>query len=135
MNALDRRVQQRVVPAAAARGVALVVRSVLLRGILTAAGAQLDGTFAPLRRAADDFRRAAGASWDALPGAAVAYVATRPGPACILLGPRDVHELDQLLDGTARFVERAATLDGDWGAGISEQLLDPSRWPLPEAVA
>lgn len=135
MNALDRVPEARVVPAAVKRDTALVVRSALLRGVLTPAGRALSGPFAPLRAAADRFRAAAGASWEELPGAAVAFVLGRPGPACILLGPRDEVELDGLLDGAARFADATAALAEDWAAGLAPELLDPRRWPALEEQA
>lgn len=129
-SALDRRAERLLVPVAAQRGKALVARSVLLRGVLGPAGQALHGPLAPLREAADRFRRAIGASWGELPGAAVAYVLAREGIASVLLGPRDRRELEQLLDGARRFADHAQGLDGDWDAGLEEGLLDPSRWPV-----
>ncbi|MEY2515599.1 MAG: hypothetical protein QOJ89_2957 [bacterium] len=135
INALDRSLEARVLPAAAANGTALVARSALLRGVLTPAGARMAGPFEPLRAAADAFRTAAGASWDELPGAAVAFLAHRPALDCVLLGPRDAVELDELLDGAARFAQATAALDDDWSAGVPRELLDPRRWPALEGVA
>jgi len=135
MNALDRTHEARVIPAAARRGTALVARSALLRGVLTPAGQALSGPFAPLRAAAEAFRTAAGASWEQLPGAAVAFLLGRPGPACVLLGPRDSDELDVLLDGAAGFADVTARLDEDWGAGLARELLDPRSWPALERIA
>jgi D-threo-aldose 1-dehydrogenase len=135
MNALDRASEARVVPAARRSGTALVARSALLRGVLTPAARELRGPFAPLRDAAERFRAACGATWDELPGAAVAFLLGRPGPACVLLGPRDSAELDALLDDAARFAETTARLDEDWGAGLDAALLDPRRWPALEGVA
>lgn len=127
-SALDRRPERRVLPAAAAVGKAVVARSLLLRGILGPAGRTLEGPFVPLALAADRMRRALGATWAPLPGAAVAFAATRPGIVCALLGPRDERELIALLDGVERFgaVVREAMLPAP---ELPEALLDPSRWP------
>ena len=127
-SALDRRPERAVLAAAAEHATGLVVRSVLLRGVLSAAGRELAGPFAPLRAAAERFRVAIGASWAELPGAAVAFALTRPGIGCTLLGPRDAGELDALLRGAEPFLERARALSGDWDAGLEPRLLDPSRW-------
>ncbi len=127
-SALDRRPERRVLAGAAEDGTALIVRSVLLRGVLSAAGRELRGSFAALRDGAERFRLAVGAGWEELPGAAVAFALTRPGITCTLLGPRDADELDALLDGAERFLETARELRGDWDAGLTGQLLDPSRW-------
>lgn len=120
-SALDRRAAR-----LDANGAALIARSALLRGVLTPAGRDLDGRFAPLRDAADAFRVAAGATWEQLPGAAVAFCVRRPEIARTLLGARDVAELQALLDGAAHF---AATDFGDgWQRELPDALLDPRRW-------
>lgn len=123
LSALDRRPERRVLPAAVAAGVEIVVRSALLRGVLSPAGQRLSGDFAPLREAADAFRAAAGATWETLPQAAVGYATGRPGVACVLLGPRDERELRELLAGT-----RNATLADGWQRELAPELLDPSLW-------
>ncbi len=61
-NALDRRPERRVLPAAAAADTAVIARSLLLHGVLTPAGRELDGPFAALGAAADSIRVALGAS-------------------------------------------------------------------------
>ena len=127
-SALDRRPERGVLRAAADSGTTVIVRSVLLRGVLTSAGRGLDGEFAPLGAAAERFRVAIDASWDELAGAAVAFSLTRPGVDCTLLGPRDVDELEALLRGADGFLDAARELSGDWDAGLTASLLDPSRW-------
>jgi aryl-alcohol dehydrogenase-like predicted oxidoreductase len=128
LSALDRRPERRVLPAAVAAGVEIVVRSVLLRGVLSPAGRHLAGDrcFAALHEAADAFRAAAGATWESLPGAAVAFAAERPGVACVLLGPRDEGELHALLAGA----RSSPAVTGDaWQRELAPELLDPSFWP------
>jgi D-threo-aldose 1-dehydrogenase len=131
-SALDRRLERRVLPAAIAANKAVVARSLLLHGVLSPAGRDLHGPFAPLGAAADTVRRELGASWEELPGAAVAFVASRPGIACALLGPRDEAELGALLDGARHFAEAAAGVRLA-AAELPDWLLDPSRW-LAEAT-
>jgi D-threo-aldose 1-dehydrogenase len=132
-NALDRRPERRVLPAAAQTGTAIVARSLLLHGVLSPAGRNLDGPFAALGAAADAVRQALGASWPQLPGAAVAFVAGRPGIACALLGPRDERELLALLDGAERFREAASDIRLP-AIELPERLLDPSSWPREATV-
>jgi len=132
-SALDRRPERLVLPAAAAANKAVVARSLLLRGVLSSAGSALGGAFAQFGVAVETVRRALQVSWEALPGAAVAFVASRPGIACALLGPRDEHELTQLLDQVERFGETAAGLQLPT-VDLPERLLDPSRWPMEAAV-
>jgi aryl-alcohol dehydrogenase-like predicted oxidoreductase len=126
LSALDRRPERRVLPAAVAGGVEIVVRSVLLRGVLSPAGRRLaGGRFGALHEAADAFRAAAGATWESLPGAAVAYAAARPGVSCVLLGPRDEGELRELLAGAR---SAPAVMADGWQRELAPELVDPSRW-------
>jgi D-threo-aldose 1-dehydrogenase len=132
-SALDRRPEGRVLPAAVAAEKAVVARSLLLHGVLSAAGRDLHGPFAPLGGAVDAVRRAFGVDWAQLPGAAVAFVTNRPGIAWALLGPREEGELIALLDQVERFREAAAS----WQLAAPELpdwLLDPSRWPAEATV-
>ena len=127
-SALDRRPERRVLPAATARGAGVIARSLLLRGVLTATGRDLGGELAALSDAADAVRRALGATWAQLPGAAIAFVTSRPGVACALLGPRDERELAALLDGVDRFGPVADRVRLP-GIALPDRLLDPSGWP------
>jgi aryl-alcohol dehydrogenase-like predicted oxidoreductase len=132
-SALDRRPERSVLPAATEGRTAVVARSLLLHGVLSPAARDLRGPFAPLRAAAEAVRRALGVSWEELPGAAVAFVASRPKVAHALIGPRDEHELAALLDEAARFAEAAA----GWqpvAPTLPDGLLDPSRWPTEAPV-
>jgi aryl-alcohol dehydrogenase-like predicted oxidoreductase len=121
-SALDRRPERAVLPAAAAAGTAVIGRSALLRGVLSAAGRALHGEFRELGAAADDLRHAAGVEWDELAGVAVAFAAAQPGIASVLLGPRDAAELRQLLAG-------GPLPPPGWHADLDAALLDPSLWP------
>jgi aryl-alcohol dehydrogenase-like predicted oxidoreductase len=132
-SVLDRRSERRVLPAAAAAGTTVVARSLLLRGVLSSAARELRGPFAPLARASEAVRRAFGVEWVDLPGAAVAFAATRRGIAWALLGPRDEDELGALLDQTERLLSGAAGWQPPPGE-LPDWLLDPSRWPAEEAT-
>lgn len=133
-SALDRRPERRVLPAATAAKKAVVARSLLLRGVLTPAGRDLRGPFAPLAAAADGVRRSFGVSWEELPGAAVAYAASRPGVTWALLGPGTEAELTALLDHAERFQEKAASWSAAAPPELPDWLLDPSRWPAEATV-
>ena len=132
-SALDRRPERRILPAATAGETAVVARSLLLRGVLSPAGHGLDGPFAALRAAADAVRESLHASWEELPGAATAFVASSPGIACALLGPRDEVELAALLDQLERFGETAAKVRLP-AFDLADWLLDPSRWPAEVGI-
>src|SRR4029077_15190424 len=130
---LDRRPERRVLPAAAAARKAVVARSLLLHGVLSAAGRDLRGPFAPLGAAAEGARSAFAVSWRELPGAAIAFLACRPGITWALLGPRDEAELTALLDQAERFREAAAS----WrppASDLRECFWDPSHWPAETPV-
>lgn len=132
-SALDRRPERLVLPAARIAQTAVVARSLLLHGVLTPAARDLRGPLAPLSGAADALRRAFGVSWEGLPGAAVAFVASRPGITHALLGPREEAELIALLDEAERLEEEAAS----WrpaAPALPDWLLDPSRWPAEAPV-
>jgi aryl-alcohol dehydrogenase-like predicted oxidoreductase len=120
-SALDRRAER-----LAGGGTMVIARSALLRGVLTPRGRDLDGRFAPLREAADAFRAAAGATWEELPGAAVAYCVRRPWIARTLLGPRDRGELAALIAGAARFA--TAEVGDGWQRDLPDDLIDPRHW-------
>jgi aryl-alcohol dehydrogenase-like predicted oxidoreductase len=128
-SALDRRPERRVLSAAEVAGKAIVARSLLLHGVLSPAGAQLRGAFTPLAAAAEAVRRALEVSWQELPGAAVAFVLSRPGVRWALVGPRDEHELETLLDGVARHTRVTALLPV-LTRELDPRLLDPSTWPV-----
>jgi aryl-alcohol dehydrogenase-like predicted oxidoreductase len=132
-SALDRRPERRVLPAAVAAHKRVVARSLLLRGVLTTAGRELSGPFAVLAAAADALHKELGVSWEELPGAAVAFAASKPWVTYALLGPRDERELTALLDQTERF---GAMLAGAWPTvpELPEWLLDPNRWPAEATV-
>jgi hypothetical protein len=95
--------------------------------VLSPAARALDGMFAPLRDAADRFRRSVGAEWDELPGAALAFALTRPGVTAVVIGPRNEDELHNLLDAASRFVG----VDFETTSpSLPEELLDPRHWPV-----
>jgi aryl-alcohol dehydrogenase-like predicted oxidoreductase len=127
-SALDRRAERAVLPAAIAAGTTVVARSLLLRGVLSPAAQRMNGRFAALAAEADAVRVALGASWEELPGAAVAFALSRPGIACALLGPREESELIALLEGAERFKDAVARLELV-SPDLPDWLLDPSRWP------
>ncbi len=132
LNALDQRMIGRVLPAAAAAGLGVVVRSAFLKGALTPKAQWLPESLAPLRDAAARARDLmAGGSWDALPAAAMRFCLSVPNTASTLTGARTLDELEAALAAEAagpldgRTFEHAATL-----ALTDERLLNPSYWPV-----
>lgn len=128
-NGLDRRAERRILPEADKSGCGVLARSVLMRGLLSPAAQSLPRGWEPMRQAIDDFRRALGAEWDELPAAALAFVASAPGVACAITGPRDGAEFSRLIDGAHRFAERGAHVRSTEPPDIDPRFLDPRVWP------
>ncbi|HKB10177.1 MAG TPA: aldo/keto reductase [Vicinamibacterales bacterium] len=133
MNALDQRMRARVLPAAAAAGVGVIARSAFLKGALTAKAQWLPDALVDVRQAAARARDLlAGGSWDALPEATMRFCLSVPDVSSVLTGARTRAELD-----AAIAAEAAGPIDADTLAASSrlavddDELIDPSRWPLP----
>ncbi|HWC00253.1 MAG TPA: aldo/keto reductase, partial [Bryobacteraceae bacterium] len=87
---LDRRPEQRVIPAAERRDVGLVTRSVLLKGALTHRYRFLPAELDSLKRAVERLAQAAGVSAADLPEAAYRYVLVREIPQTVLVGTGEI---------------------------------------------
>ena len=131
-NALDQRMAAKVLPAANAAGVGVVVRSALLKGALTSKAQWLPGPLETLRIAAERARDLlADGSWDALPEAATRFCLSFPSVSSVLTGARTVEELDVAIDAEAAGPLSAQLLAGTAGLALDEErLLNPSYWPI-----
>ena len=132
-NALDQRMAARVLPAAAAAGVGVVVRSAHLKGALTPKAQWLPEPLAPLREAAERARDLlAGGEWRALPEAAMRYCLSAPHVSSVLSGARTIAELRVSIDAEAAgpFAE-SVLAEATRLALTEEHLLNPSHWPMP----
>jgi aryl-alcohol dehydrogenase-like predicted oxidoreductase len=132
LNALDQRMMRRVLPAANAAGLGVVVRSAFLKGALTSRAQWLPESMLPLREAAARARDLlAGGSWDRLPDAAMRFCLSVPDVASVLTGVRTAEELEAAIAAEAggpldrNTLDCAATL-----ALTDERLLNPSYWPV-----
>jgi 1-deoxyxylulose-5-phosphate synthase len=129
-NVLDRSAESELIPLAAQTGAGLVVRSVLLKGVLTGRYRDLPGPLAELREAAAALDSLACQAGITLAELAYRYVLSNPGCAVALAGTGRVEELE----ATLRFAE-AGPLPSDLAAhagGIALEnpaLLNPSNWP------
>ncbi len=132
-SVLDQRLEERVFPAAAAQGVGVIVRSVLLKGALTARGDHLPERLAPLRERSRAFRElvAARGGGRTPVQAAIAFALGHPQIGAALVGVRSADELREAL-GAVR-----APLDPALRAALAAlrlddaELLDPSTWGIP----
>lgn len=131
-SVLDQRLEARVFPAAAARDVGLVVRSVLLKGVLTVRGDHLPEHLAPLRERSQAFRALVAARGGARTSvqAALAFALGHPLIGSTLIGVRSEAELhealaaaDAPLDPALRAELAALRLD-------DPDLLNPGTWGI-----
>ncbi len=132
-SALDQRLGDQVLPTAAERDIGIVVRSILLKGALTARGDYLPDHLAELRERTRQFR---GVVADSGLGASPAQVAVAFGLAnpqihSVLVGVRSEQELREALGAAviqlpAGLLARLAALRLD-----NANLLNPSTWGIP----
>jgi aryl-alcohol dehydrogenase-like predicted oxidoreductase len=132
-SVLDQRLADQVLPLAAARGVGVVVRSILLKGALTARGDHLPTHLAVLRERSRQFRGlVAGSGLGASPvQVAIAFGLAHPQIDSVLVGVRSESELREALGATAvrlphDLLEQLRALRLD-----DAELLNPSTWGIP----
>ena len=132
LSALDQRMLARVMPAAAAAGIGVIVRSAFLKGALTPKAQWLPEALAPLREAATRARdRLAGGFWDRLPDAAMRFCLSVPGVSSVLTGARTLEELDEAIAAEAAGPFDQTTLAGAADLALTdERLLNPAHWGM-----
>ena len=130
-NLLDTRMATEVFPEAAARDVAILVRSALLKGVLTERHRVLPASLLGLRQAAERAQAWADALGDSLPEAAIRFCLCNDHVASVLVGARNVDELRFALTaatkppiGKKALVAARALTVGD------EALVDPRTWEI-----
>jgi aryl-alcohol dehydrogenase-like predicted oxidoreductase len=129
-NLLDQRMAERVFAAAAESGVAVVLRSALLKGALTEKSQWLPAELLPLRRQVETLKHQV-ADWDDLARLAYRFCLSVPEASSILVGARTIPELDLALAAM-----RAGALEPDVRArylrrGLDEPWLNPTQWNVP----
>lgn len=127
---LDRRPEQRVIPAAEKHDIGIVTRSVLLKGALTHRYRFLPEGLNSLKGAVERLAQAAGAAVEDLPEAAYRYVLSREVPQTVLVGTGELAELEAVV----RYAERGpldpATVERIRGVCVeNENDLNPGTWP------
>ena len=132
ISALDRRLVGQPLDAAAAAGIAVVARSVLLRGILSPRRRFGGPSLAPLVAAADALE--AMAMEADLPGGLVelAYrdVLAVPGVTTMLVGASAPEEVTVAVEAASRGALDAALAEHVRGVTVADPaLLDPRTWP------
>ncbi len=129
-NLLDQQMAQRVFGAASHAGIALILRSALLKGALTEKAQWLPLELAELRAAAGELKSRSG-SWQALTQTAYRFCLAVPEASSVLVGARTIDELNQALKaaefGPLAPVDAAAYRQ----SALHEGWLNPSRWNVP----
>ncbi|MCX7970643.1 MAG: aldo/keto reductase [Negativicutes bacterium] len=130
VSVFDQRMVEGVLPRAAAGGVAVMIRSALLKGALTVRVTDLPDDLARLREQVlmvkDDWQ----CSWSELPVRALRYCLSVDRRAVVLVGINSRQELSDAVQAANECEwgeERLAEMKR-W-ALTDEQLIDPRRWP------
>lgn len=132
-SVLDQRIGDAFLPRAAAHGVGIIVRSILLKGALTARGDYLPDRLAPLAKASRQFRTHVA---DELPNvtapqAAIAFGLANPHIHSVLVGVRSVDEIAENVQ-SANLQLPPAFLAACAGLRIDDaDLLNPGTWGIP----
>ena len=129
-SAVDRTLEDKVLPLAQQRDVGLVIRSVLLRGVLTHRYTLIPDVLADLRGAIGQLAAAAQREVDSLPELAYRFVLGHPAVATALVGTARLEELEAAL-GFASKGPLSPTLTARIRAieVADRNQLVPSNWP------
>ena len=128
-NMLDRRLEAEVLPLAYEKRIGVMVRSVLLKGVLTPRYAALPDGLAELQEAARRLEAIVQTECESLPEAAFRYVLDNPCISTALVGTGKLRNLQRAVEYAGR-----GPLSPELKAAIrsvtvsDETLLDPSTW-------
>ncbi|MBI4617564.1 MAG: aldo/keto reductase [Planctomycetes bacterium] len=131
-SVLDQRPADRVLPAAAGRGIGILVRSVLLKGALTARGEHLPAPLEPVRDRSRAFRRLVAERFG--PGReariAISFALARREVSSVLVGVSSVDEMEEDLASLDDAELPSDFLESARGLRIDDpRLVDPRLWP------
>ncbi|MBI2505415.1 MAG: aldo/keto reductase [Candidatus Latescibacteria bacterium] len=130
-NLLDRRLSRTIFPSCYRLGVGLVLRSVFLKGALSARLDSLPGHLAPLHRAGLQARILADGLGISLPALALRFAAFQPQAHVVLVGTADLGELEADLAAFAAGPLPAEALARIEEIAIGDQaLLNPGNWGI-----
>jgi len=134
-NILDQRMAKRVLPAAAAAGVGVIIRSAFLKGVLTPRGQWLDEGLELLGDAAARVVDRVSVDWETLPRTALRFCASASESSTVLVGVRTGDELRTAVDAVSMGPLDQADLADLRGLALDDDdLLNPSKWPKQSVV-
>ena len=126
-NMLDQGMTQRVFPLAQSNGVAVLVRSVFLRGVLTARIHSIQERLSPLRERV--LSVLADEPIERLATLAIRFCLSFPAITSLILGIRTIEELDANLDAAAEGPLDAQTLERLRPLSMSDDpMVSPLNW-------
>lgn len=130
---LDQRLSDTVLSAAAHAGTGVIIRSAYLKGVLTDKAQWLPASMQSLREAAIRVRDTlAGNEWHDLASVALRFCLSAAGDPTVLVGARTISEIEVALEAIERGPLRDEELAVACGLGLKdENLLNPSKWPIP----
>ncbi len=132
-SVLDQRVDRRVLPLAEEKGVGVVARSILLKGVLTERADYLPPRLNALRMRSSQFRELlAGMNGGMTPAqGAIAFGLANPRIHTVLVGVRSEAELNEDLAAIEMQLTPAALSDLRALVIDDESLLNPGSWGIP----
>ena len=134
-NLADRTLEERVLPLAEQQGVGIIVRSVLLRGVLTHRFTLLPEQLAELRSVIAQLSRLAGAEACILPEMAYRFVLAHPAVTTALVGTARIEELEAALVFAGKEPLPPALIVAIRQVTVSDRnQLNPGTWPSDMGV-
>jgi len=134
-NLADRTLEEKVLPLAQQQGVGIIVRSVLLRGVLTHRYTYLPNQLADLKSAIARLNSLVGAEAGSLPEMAYRFVLANPAVSTALVGTARIEELEAALAFADKGCLPPALVSAIREIHVSDRSqLIPSNWPADLAV-
>lgn len=128
---LDRRPEEKVLPAAVEEDIGIVVRSVLLKGVLTHRAQLLPDALASLREAAGKLEALAAKAGISLPEMAYRYVLAQPAAHTSLVGTSRIEELEAAVAYADRGPLPADLVEKVREVAVADEAqLNPANWPI-----
>ncbi len=127
---LDQRMAPKVLPAAQAKNIGVINRSVLLKGALTVRSAQLPDQLADLKKNAGMATKIAEELGISLPELAIRFAASNPAVSTILVGTIKPQHLESALKAASQDPLPQEILDKLYSLAVTdENQVDPGKWP------